>query len=94
MLGDPEFQRLIEAELSRNGHQPSPRFEVVQFQARDARPPAWAFNGYVKLGAINALIGVGGAGKGTFVSWLLARWSRGELPGEFHEQPIKPARGR
>jgi AAA domain len=51
------------------------------------RATRWAWEGYLPLGKVSSLVGVGGAGKGTFMAWTIAYLSRGGLPGEFKEKP-------
>jgi AAA domain len=51
------------------------------------RRPRWLFEDYLLMGTINGLVGIGGAGKGTLISWLAAKLTRGELPGELHGAP-------
>jgi len=57
-------------------------FKVVPLRANRIRRPRWAFEDRILVGALNALVGAGGVGKGTFVAWLIAGWTRGELPGD------------
>ncbi len=69
---------------SRDGRK---KFSVRRLRAEDMREPRWAFESYVLAGSINGLVGSGGSGKGTFVAWMVARLTRGELPGIFQGQP-------
>jgi AAA domain len=46
------------------------------------RPFRWAWRGRLLLGYLNLLVGDEGVGKGTFLAWLVARLTRGELPGD------------
>jgi Bifunctional DNA primase/polymerase, N-terminal/AAA domain/Primase C terminal 1 (PriCT-1) len=64
-----------------------PRFAVRRCRREDMRSPKWAFKGYLPLGKVSSLVGSGGAGKGTFMAWLIAQLSRGLLPGEFRHRP-------
>lgn len=47
----------------------------------------WLWDGRVPLGEITLVAGREGAGKSTFLAWLVRAITRGELPGEFHGQP-------
>jgi hypothetical protein len=51
------------------------------------RSPRWAWEGYILAGSLNGLVGPGGAGKGTFMAWMIARLTRGELPGSLKGTP-------
>jgi hypothetical protein len=56
-----------------------------------AKPFAWAWDQRILLGYINILMGEEGVGKGNLVAWVLARITRGELPGSLMGQPRKVA---
>jgi hypothetical protein len=56
-----------------------------------AAPPRWAWQERVVIGYLNLLIGNEGVGKSTVVAWLLARLTRGELPGDLHRVPAAVA---
>lgn len=47
----------------------------------------WLWDGRVPLGEITLIAGREGAGKSTFLAWMVRAITRGELPGEFHGQP-------
>lgn len=57
----------------------------------NARPFEWAWEQRVLLGYINLVVGVEGVGKGNLIAWLLARVSRGELPGSLNGVPKRVA---
>ncbi len=65
----------------------SPRFSVRQLRADDIRAPRWAFDNWFLVGALNGLVGVGGAGKGTLMAYLVAHWTQGTLPGHLEGKP-------
>lgn len=52
-----------------------------------AQPPRWAWQQRIVLGYLNLLLGNEGVGKGTLVAWLIARLTRGDLPGDLRGQP-------
>jgi hypothetical protein len=56
-----------------------------------AQPPRWAWQDRIVRGYLNLLIGNEGIGKSTIIAWKLARLTRGELPGDFHDQPVAVA---
>ncbi len=56
-----------------------------------ARPFEWAWEQRVLLGYINLLVGIEGVGKGNLIAWILARLSRGDLPGNLHGEGRKVA---
>lgn len=47
-----------------------------------AQPTVWAWTGRIPLEAVTSIQGDGAAGKSTFMRWLAARASRGELVGD------------
>jgi len=49
-----------------------------------SQPPRWAWLLWIVRGYLNLLLGNEGIGKGTVISWLIARLTRGELPGDLH----------
>lgn len=53
------------------------------------RPFKWAWSGRLLAGYLNVIVGDEGVGKGTFLAWLIARLSRGELPGTFYGRPVR-----
>ena len=53
----------------------------------DARQFEFAWHGRVLLGYLNLLVGEEGVGKGNLVAWMLARITRGELPGNLSGKP-------
>jgi hypothetical protein len=46
-----------------------------------AKPFEWAWDQRILISYMNILMGEEGIGKGTLVAWILARITRGELPG-------------
>lgn len=52
-----------------------------------SKPPRWAWQDRIVIGYLNLLIGNEGVGKGTLTSWVIARLTRGELPGGLHGYP-------
>ncbi len=64
-------------------------FSVRRMRERDIRAHQWAHTGYFRVGALNATIGVGGAGKGAFIAREGAGWTRGTIPGCFYGRPVK-----
>ncbi len=47
------------------------------------RPFRWAWENRLLVGYLNLLVGDEGVGKGTFLAWLIARLTQGDLPGSF-----------
>lgn len=56
-----------------------------------SRPPEWAWQDRIVLSAMNLVVGLEGAGKGTIVSWISAKLTRGELPGSLYGEPVSVA---
>jgi hypothetical protein len=53
------------------------------------RPLRWLWARRIPMGLPSLIVGEEGVGKGTFVSWLIARATRGELEGDLHGQPTR-----
>jgi hypothetical protein len=53
-----------------------------------AQPPRWAWQSRIVLGYLNLLVGNEGVGKGATFSWVAARLTHGELPGDYRGKPI------
>jgi len=51
-------------------------------------PPRWAWKYRIVIGYLNLLLGNEGVGKGTLIVWVIARLTRGELPGDLRGQPV------
>jgi len=49
----------------------------------------WAWRGRLPLGYLCLLLGAEGVGKGTLIAWLVARVTRGELPGDLEREPSR-----
>jgi hypothetical protein len=60
---------------------------VVTADLARAQPPRWAWQHRIVLGYLNLLLGNEGVGKGTLVAWLIARLTRGDLPGDLRGHP-------
>ena len=59
--------------------------------ATQAAPTVWAWEQRVPIGYLSLLLGNEGIGKGTLISWVIARLTRGELPGDLHGEPSRVA---
>jgi hypothetical protein len=53
-----------------------------------SRSIRWAWTGRLALGYLTVTTGVEGLGKSVFAAWLVARLTRGELPGEWDGEPV------
>lgn len=56
-----------------------------------SRPPEWAWQDRIVLGALNLIVGQEGAGKGTLACWVFAKLTRGKLPGSLYGEPVSVA---
>ena len=56
-----------------------------------SKPPEWAWQDRIVLGSLNLILGAEGAGKGTLAAWMLARLTRGTLPGALAGEPVNVA---
>jgi AAA domain len=61
---------------------------VTRAAAVKSRSIRWAWTGRLALGYLTVETGIEGLGKSVFAAWLIARLTRGELPGEWREQPV------
>ncbi len=53
-----------------------------------SRPPRWAWRHRIVIGYLNLILGDEGVGKGTQAAWIIARLTRGQLPGDLKGKPI------
>lgn len=53
------------------------------------QPFKWAWRDRILKGYLNLLVGDEGVGKGTFLAWLIARWTRGDLEGDMLGKPAR-----
>lgn len=53
------------------------------------QPFKWAWRDRVLIGYLNLLVGDEGVGKGTLLSWLIARLTRGDLEGDLYGKPAR-----
>lgn len=58
---------------------------MEQADITESRPFRWLWQDRILLGYLNLMVGVEGIGKSTFVCWVAARVTRGELPGTLSE---------
>jgi hypothetical protein len=58
---------------------------------KNARPFEWSWQERILRGYLNLLVGIEGIGKGNLVAWILARITRGELPGNLYGAPRRIA---
>lgn len=65
---------------------PNP-FPTSPLAADEPRETRWLWRGRAPLEAITSLQGDGGAGKSTFLRWLAARVTTGDLPGDLFAEP-------
>lgn len=53
------------------------------------RPIRWTWAGRLPSGYLSLLLGAEGCGKGTLLAWVIARITRGELPGDLEGHPSR-----
>lgn len=53
------------------------------------RPVRWLWERRLPLGYLALLLGAEGMGKGTLAAWIIARTTRGELPGDLYGEPAR-----
>ncbi|MGO8904165.1 MAG: AAA family ATPase [Solirubrobacteraceae bacterium] len=80
-------------ELARKHRQAQPKLPLMR-RAADmslAQPVQWAWQDRIALEVLTLLVGQEGAGKGTLTPWIIARITRGKLPGDLHGIPANVA---
>jgi hypothetical protein len=68
-----------------------PGLRITAADLTRSKPPRWAWQDRIVLGYLNLLVGNEKVGKGTLVAWILARLTRGDLPGDFRRKPTNVA---
>ena len=69
----------------------SERIQVLSLEVldpKDIRNPRWGMKDFLINGNLNALYGVGGAGKTTLIGTTMAGWTTGRVPGIYEGTPI------
>ncbi len=92
----PELAPLFDQPPPRKDGPPSEEDDERQVIARQAStivpaPVRWAYADRVPLGAVTLVAGREGVGKGVHVADDVARWTRGQLPGDLHGVPVDVA---
>jgi hypothetical protein len=62
-------------------------FTVHPVDIAEARPFRWLWQDRIVLGYLNLMVGEEGAGKGTFLCWVAARVTKGDLAGTLEGEP-------
>jgi hypothetical protein len=72
-----------------NGSEPAAASSLVT-RASDVRSRSirWAWTGRMAIGYLTVQTGIEGIGKSVFDAWMIARWTRGGLPGEWRGTPV------
>lgn len=68
-------------------HAPAP-LAVRDADLTRTRPPEWAWDKRIVIGGLNLIVGAEGTGKGTLAAWMIARLTRGELPGDLRGEHV------
>jgi hypothetical protein len=72
--------------LARNARQPKTPLRRRAADISRALPVEWAWQNRIALEYLTLLIGQEGIGKGTLTPWIIARLTRGKLPGDLSGQ--------
>jgi hypothetical protein len=89
---EPSLKQILDADP---GPEPTPGESAPGgFKARAADasafyPVTFAWERRLVRGVINIFAGEEGVGKGTLEAWVIARLTRGELPGHFRQNPVR-----
>jgi len=71
-----------------NGDAPAAASLVTRASDVKSRSIRWAWTGRMAIGYLTVQTGIEGIGKSVFDAWMIARWTRGELPGEWRDTPV------
>jgi len=84
------FATDLEAERERLNGSGDPAHTGLHVRGADlsrVRPVEWLWKRRLPVGYLGLLLGAEGMGKGVLVAWLIARITRGELPGDLEGRP-------
>lgn len=76
-------------ERSHDGQREAGSFKARAADAAAFYPVTFAWERRLVRGVINIFAGEEGVGKGTLETWVIARLTKGELPGHFREKPVR-----
>jgi hypothetical protein len=80
--------RMMARRVIRSGNIKHPSgLTVRNAEIERAKPFVWAWDQRVLVEYVNLLIGEEGIGKGNLVAWIVAKLTRGALPGDLHGKP-------
>lgn len=85
-MSDPLTRTVQEAAAAVNGNG-HVELEAIQGDLNVIRRTRWAWTGWAALGSFLLPAGEPGAGKGVVICWLLAKLTRGEMPGDLQGVP-------
>jgi hypothetical protein len=69
-----------------DGGEKHPRSLVVRAAEIPSRSIRWAWQGWLAIGYMVVMTGVEGLGKSLCAAWVIARLTRGQLPGDWRDQ--------
>ncbi len=78
----------VQAPAQRAGDSEEPRRLTRRASDVAMRSVRWAWRGWLPIGYPSVLTGIEGLGKSTKAAWMIARFTRGKLEGEWHGQPV------
>jgi AAA domain len=70
------------------GNGAEPRSFVIRGSNVKSRSIRWGWEGRMPIGYPTVQTGIEGIGKSVFDAFVIARWTRGELPGEWRDKPV------
>jgi hypothetical protein len=82
----------VDGEAEEQTEEEPPRSRRFSAQVLDPQvftPVTFPWRQRIVGGVLNILAGEEGVGKGTAEAWMIARWTRGELPGEYEGRPAR-----
>lgn len=90
--GETYEEALSVIEAAKNGEspeneEPSTGIMLIDASSVRPRPVTWAWEGRLVLGALNLLVGLPSKNKSTLATDLVARLTRGQLPGDLSGKP-------
>jgi hypothetical protein len=84
----PLDDETLAEQLAHDCYEDGGRLVVRRAELARAQPPRWAWHQRIVIAYLSLLIGNEGIGKGALFSWLAARLTHGELPGDHRGEPI------
>ncbi len=87
-IGEDTFAHASNGDGPLDDGQAAPVSLVTRASDVQSRSIRWAWTGRLAVGYLTVITGVEGLGKSVFAAWMIARLTRGELPGDWYGEPV------